>query len=265
MKKGPAIIGAVIGAICAIFLTVGIPSFGSSSHFHGCSSNSRVPAAARDVQWSGDDSIDVRIPGAVHFRAAPEWHATAKGPADVLDHLRIRNGRIEFDESLHLCGADVRIELEGPAVQRWTVSGSGDLSLDRLDQSELFIVVAGSGSAIAGGKVEHTRAEIRGSGDIDLAKLAQNNIDIDIRGSGSILAAGNAERTQVSIEGSGDARLGKLAVKDATISIRGSGNVEIAPEETADVQIYGSGDVRLMSKPKNVQTRIHGSGSVVSG
>lgn len=260
MNKSLAIFGATAGTLCAALL-IGAPSLGHWASLGFCSASSGK-AATRELQWSGGNSMAIKIGGKVHFKVAPEWRAIAHGPAAALEHLRLRRDSIEFDDSLDFCDADVSIELSGPAVERWLVAGSGDLRLEDLNQRQLEVTIAGSGSAVAGGSVEHTRASVRGSGDINLGALTQQRIEVDIRGSGSVMAEGRAERADIAIFGSGDALLGRLRVGNAAVSIRGSGNVDIAPEESAEVQIFGSGDVRLRTEPRHIETQIHGSGNI---
>jgi Putative auto-transporter adhesin, head GIN domain len=203
------------------------------------------------------------VPGVVHFEAGPEWRAVATGPEVILQHLQFSDGVLEFDQPMSRCGAELKIALTGPEVRRWTLLGSGDLTLEQLNQADLDITVSGSGSATATGKVGQTRAAIKGSGDLNLGGLMQTNFDLAIKGSGSVTAGGAAEHTTISIAGSGDARLGRLLVKDASVRIRGSGNADIAPENSADIEIYGSGNVRLLKQPGTMQTSIHGSGTII--
>jgi len=262
MNKRMAILGASAGAVCGLLMTVGLPSFAS---FDVCNSDDMGSIISRELSWSGSNAVEVRLPADVHFKSAPQWAATVRGPSELLKHIRFLNGRLEFDESLHVCKANIEVEMSGPSVRQWTVAGSGDLKIEQLDQPEVIVAVTGSGSITASGKVEHTQAAIRGSGDIDLQSLAQTELDLSIQGSGSATAAGNAQHARVAIAGSGDAHLGKLNVKSADVTIRGSGDAEIAAEEAADVEIKGSGDVRLSRRPKSLQSRVHGSGSVITG
>lgn len=63
------------------------------------------------------------------------------------------------------------------------------------------------------------------------------------------------------------AELAQLAVHSSKIFIAGSGAADIAPSEDADVFIAGSGDVRLHTHPKRLNSRVAGSGQIteVSG
>lgn len=223
MNKHLAAFGAIAGLVSAILLTTGFPSFGHTFNLV-CSSHNGAHAATRALPWRGSESVEIRVPASVHFKTGTQWQATATGPEALLAHLQFNNGKLEFDQSMNLCDADLQIELTGPDVRHWTLAGSGTLALERIDQANLDVVLAGSGIVTASGKVT---------------------------------------RTRILIAGSGNAKLDQLAVQDATVQIRGSGNVDIAPVEIVEVEIGGSGNVRLWSKPKSVQTRIRGSGNVV--
>lgn len=263
MNKLLAIAGSVAGALSAGLLMMGTSSIDSLADFPGCTAQAGGATISRDLQWGGGNGIDIRIPASVHFTVGPTWRAVAKGPAEVLERLRMNDGEIEFEPSFKYCGSDVQIELAGPAVRSWDVRGSGDLVLEGLNQNALNIYVAGSGSVRASGNVRETHGTIKGGGDVNLDNLQQQRIELDIHGSGSATARGTAESTRIAIYGSGNANFGKLEVKSANVRIHGSGDVFVAPSESVEALIYGSGNVRLLSAPKQVQQRIHGSGEVI--
>jgi hypothetical protein len=266
MNKQVAIIGAMAGLISAVLLTTGLTSFGhvfTGPYSGTCSSSRNATMVTRVLPWQGGESVEISVPATVHFVAGPQWRAVATGPEAILKQLQFNQGRLTSVRPLRWCEAEVTIELIGPDVRHWTLAGSGNLTLAQLQQDDLDITLAGSGAVTASGKVQHTRAKLAGSGNLNLEGLEQTDVDLEIRGSGSATAGGSVERTSVLIAGSGDAKLGKLVVKDAIVQILGSGDVDIAPVDTAQVEIGGSGNVRLLRKPRNVQTRIQGSGSVV--
>lgn len=264
MNKPLAIAGVTAGALCAFYLTVGLPSFGDVLSFGSCTQNSGKAFVSRELPWSGGDSVEIRVPATVHFKVGPEWHATANGPAEVLKHLRFADGRIEFDRSrVALCDARLTIDLTGPAVRQWIVSASGDLTLEQLNQTELNLLLSGSGSIAATGVLTRTYATLSGSGKLRIDGGAQQDIAVEISGSGMLTASGATERMQVSIPGSGSANLGALPAKTAMVSIDGSGRVALRAEDSAEVRINGSGIVRLLQKPTSVQTQINGSGRIV--
>ena len=83
-----------------------------------------------------------------------------------------------------------------------------------------------------------------------------------ISGSGTVRAQGSVDQATIKVSGSGEARLGDLAMKQLTVDISGSGKVEAAPKDTADVRISGSGDVKLLSRPANLTSKVSGSGRI---
>lgn len=137
MNKSLAWVGSIAGALSAALLIVGLPSWNGFGKVNGCTSTAIAASTSRALQWSGGDSLEIGVPGSVHFKVGPEWRAVAAGPAEAIKHVRIRNGKIEFDRSFTWCTQGISIELTGPAVQRWILSGSGDLFLEALDQGDL--------------------------------------------------------------------------------------------------------------------------------
>ena len=113
---------------------------------------------------------------------------------------------------------------------------------------------------VAGTRME--KFGIAGSGKIELTNLDQHDIKVSIAGSGTIKATGKVEEVRISIAGSGDADLGGVVSEDVTVKIAGSGNADIAPRDEAEIHIAGSGDVNLHTNPRKVETHIAGSGRI---
>jgi Putative auto-transporter adhesin, head GIN domain len=74
---------------------------------------------------------------------------------------------------------------------------------------------------------------------------------------------GTVERLSVTVSGSGNAKLADVAVRRLSVKISGSGSVEAAPRDEADITISGSGNVRLLSHPARLKTRVAGSGQII--
>jgi hypothetical protein len=106
------------------------------------------------------------------------------------------------------------------------------------------------------------RIGIAGSGNLVMENLSQPELALNISGSGSMRAQGSVDRLTVRISGSGNARLGELAAKQATVHISGSGKVEASPKDQADVTISGSGDVKLLTRPADLHSKVSGSGRI---
>ena len=63
--------------------------------------------------------------------------------------------------------------------------------------------------------------------------------------------------------GSGDLKLGGLVAKNVDVDISGSGEAEIAPQDSLNVVLSGSGAVHLRSEPKKLEASIQGSGHII--
>lgn len=218
--------------------TASIPPSGSGS--------TRAYAASdfSAVQLRGPDDVDVRVGSSFSVRA--------EGDPKVLDHLRIvRDGdalRVGRKQSWLSWGSDTRakVYITMPRIARAGLSGSGNMTVDRVE-----------GAAFDG--------KLSGSGDITIGAVAVDNASFSIAGSGDIAAThGTARQIKVSIAGSGNFEGKNLSASSATVDVAGSGNVSAAVDGAAKVSIAGSGDVDLGPKAK-CSSRTAGSGSVRCG
>jgi hypothetical protein len=190
-----------------------------------CSEQGPPPTAnSRELPWRGDGDVTIDVPASVHYRPGTGETVTLSGAPEALRHVRIDGGRIEFDCDWHGTGDNLEVTLPGRALRRFALNGSGQLYLDDVKQDELTIAINGSGG-------------VRGNGEVDSLNLA--------------------------IAGSGDADLGALNAKRLRAVIAGSGNARVAPEDDADIAIVGSGDVHLLTRPKNLSSRVVGSGRII--
>jgi hypothetical protein len=182
------------------------------------------PQATRDFPWSGGDQLAIAIPADVRYvQADGPAKLTITGPADVLDRIEVRDGRIGFRQGRVVTRESLQVVLTAPGVRRFDISGSGDL------------------------KVEDYR---------------QDEISIDLSGSGSAEVRGRAGTVRLDISGSGEADLSELPVQGAEVDIAGSGEAKVRATDWARLNISGSGSVDLIGQPRRVETDISGSGEV---
>ncbi|HEY1876492.1 MAG TPA: DUF2807 domain-containing protein [Rhizomicrobium sp.] len=226
-----ALIGLTASAACfGAAAAIGGKDFGNGLDFSlfsdrpRCETVAGAIATSRVLDWDGSDHVGLSVGGHASYTPGTDNKVHASGDPQVLAHLRVRNGNIEMDcNGWHHDAGDLAITLPGQEFKRFGIAGSGNLSLQKLDQNMIQLRIAGSGSIKADGKVETADIKIAGSGDVDL---------------------------------------GKLAAQIAMVHIAGSGNTDIAPTEEADIHIAGSGDVNLHTSPKKMETHIAGSGRI---
>ena len=179
----------------------------------------------REMRWEGWTRADSYIPGTVYYQPGPEWRVTVKGPESSVGHLRIEGGQILFDApQMYPQSSSLEVRITGPSLESFGLKGSGALILEN---------------------------------------ITQKHLEINLFGSGSVRGRGAVEELELKAFGSGNAELGELATVDLDVSMFGSGNVEVAPTGNVDISSFGSGDVRLRTKPRHVSTKMIGSGRVI--
>ncbi|MBV8908087.1 MAG: DUF2807 domain-containing protein [Sphingomonas sp.] len=241
-----------------------------------------------DLEWPGSDAVKIKIPARVLYQPGPKPQASVSGDADLVSHVRLNDGALEWDtvdwDRLVDCfpADDLVVQLAGPAVTAWTLNGSGELHLSDVSQDVLRITMRGSGTVTASGKVQEasienagsgradlgrlvtqkTTANIHGSGNLKLSDAKQDVLRIVMHGSGGVTASGTASEVSLESAGSGRADLGQLIVNRASAQVHGSGNVDLAPRQDADISISGSAVVRLHGPVARINSHVSGSGGI---
>jgi Putative auto-transporter adhesin, head GIN domain len=196
----------------------------------GCAAKKASSGEPRtvDLAWSGSDAVKIRIPARVHFQPGPKPQASVSGDAELVGHVRMRNGTLEwdtFDDAIDHCFpvASLVVRLAGPAVPAWTLNGSGEVDLSDIKQDTLRITTHGSSTVTANGEVHDVSLEASGSSRIDLSRLV---------------------------------------AQQASARIHGSADVDLAPRDDADISISGSGVVRLHGAAPRIRSHVSGSGQI---
>jgi hypothetical protein len=197
----------------------------------------------QSVSLTGSPDVIVTVGGQPSVRA--------EGDARLIERLEItvQNGdlRIGYRDSggwswgwHHDRGVTIHVTV--PALLAATLTGSGDMRIDRV-QGDRFV------------------GTVTGSGDLAVGQLQASEGVFTLTGSGGIRAAGRAQRSQVQLQGSGDVDLRALEMRSAVVSLHGSGDVTARAMETAEVHLFGSGDVSITG-PARCQIEKRGSGDV---
>jgi hypothetical protein len=234
-------------AAAALLSTVLIAS---ACHAGGNAEETR-PTAQRDfpvdgsfdrIALAGSSDVVVTVGGTASVRA--------EGDAETLDRLEIVNEGGQLRIGMRSDSGNwfrwrhhrVTVHVTLPALAAATISGSGDMRIDRVE-----------GPRFVGA--------VTGSGDLSVAAATVGDANFSVTGSGDIAAAGRAERASATVVGSGDLRLRGLEAADATISVAGSGNIDIRATRSAAVELRGSGDINVAG-PARCTISKSGSGDV---
>lgn len=192
-------------------------------------------------------------------------------PADLIPYLttKVENGTLKIGKrkngwkKFRYFHEDIKYNITVKDIDHLKISGSGDITADKLEGNNCKVTISGSGE-IDVEKIETDKLDINlsGSGDIDINNLRTENIDAGISGSGDIEVVGKTDRLQVSIAGSGDFDAPKLKSKNAIVDIYGSGDASFSCSENLEAHITGSGDVTCYGDP-SLKSRSTGSGTVI--
>jgi hypothetical protein len=208
-------------------------------------------AATQTYGISSFNKIRISGPFDVHVHVGGSPAARATGPKDALDRLSVeQNGDTLVVKSLpggwggwptgsH---GPVVVEVTAPVLGGIAVTGSGDVTVDRVRGDALDIALSGSGSLDIGTvEVGALSAVMTGSGDMSLTGRARTASAM-LTGSGDLKAAGLvADDAQTKLVGSGDLSLGARHL--VKVVLAGSGDVTIAGPAACTVTRSGSGDV----------------------
>jgi putative autotransporter adhesin-like protein len=231
-------VSAACGVVVAFTSTTGFIGSGYRSWaatIRNCAATTAAKKAGAaeprtvDLAWSGSDAVKIRIPARVRYQPGAKPQASVSGDAELVGHVRMRNGALEwdtFDDSIDDCFPvdSLVIRLSGPAVTAWTLNGSGEL---------------------------------------DLADIKQDALHITTHGSGNVIASGEAHEVSLDAAGSSRADLSRLVSQQASARLHGSADVDLAPREDVDIAISGSAVVRLHgAAAARVHSHISGSGQI---
>jgi hypothetical protein len=197
---------------------------------------------SRNYQVGAFQKIEVAGPYDVTVRTGANPSVSARGGEKLLDRTTVEvdgdklvirpehsGGLFHFDfDTHHKASFTVTV----PQLSAATITGSGDIHVDRVAGSGFEGVVAGSGGLDAGAMdVQQLKLVIAGSGDVKAG-------------------AGRAQTAEYEIAGSGDIDASSVQSQQIKVGIQGAGSVKARATGTADVTIMGSGDVDVTGGAK---------------
>jgi hypothetical protein len=181
-------------------------------------------ATERRWAWDGGDEVKIAVASTVHYRGGEGDEVIIRGAPRALANIEVEHGTIGSSCTGFGRAESVEIILPGRVFREISLAGSGRITLENVKQPELNLSIAGSGTVNAQGAVD---------------------------------------RMKLNIAGSGDARLAELTMKDLEVNVAGSGDTEAAPTDSAQINMTGSGNMRLLSRPTRIESNIKGSGRII--
>ena len=187
-------------------------------------------AATQPREVAAFQSIDLAGSNNVVIRVGEKQSVVVKADDNLLDRVttEVHSGTLVIANTpgSFTTKSPMRVEVDLPALDALTLSGSGN------------IVVTG----------------------VEAKRLAVN-----LPGSGTLAGDGAATRLDVTVGGSGTVQLTRLVAADVRADVSGSGSIFVTATKRLDASVSGSGAILYAGSPPNVTSNITGSGAITGG
>jgi Putative auto-transporter adhesin, head GIN domain len=208
-------------AVVVAVLLAGGGSTGSVLQGSGvAAAQSRVLPSFSSVELAGSNKVTVEVGGpqsvVVHADNNLVRHVTTKVMAGTL---------VIGTTGTFTTSSPMSVDVSLPALAAIRLSGSGEISVNGIDQPRLIVTLSGSGA---------------------------------------LDATGTATQLDVTLSGSGLAQLSNLVARDVHAVVAGSGLIRVAPTAFLNAAVPGSGAIIYSGNPQ-VTSSVTGTGAVTHG
>lgn len=185
------------------------------------------PQTSRTLAWSGADHLDLDLPADVRYvQADGPGTVTVTGPKRAVDQVSVQGDSIRYERHRPHWRPKLSIVVRAPNISGFGISGANTLVIEN---------------------------------------YRQKTLRLDVSGLGEVTATGEADDVDVDMSGKGEVDLGALKTRGANVDISGAAQATIAPTERAKLEISGAGDIRLLTRPAQLETDISGAGTLRQG
>ncbi len=180
-------------------------------------------SATKEIAWDGATALVLDVPADVTFTQGSE----GPGKLTVTGPKRSLDTLTltggRLQDGVNNEGERLKIVMTAPKVTRFELTGIDRLTLDGYDQDSLEISTTGMSKVTGHGKTTTLKLDMTGAGEVDLAGL-----DAD----------------------------------SAEVTLSGAARAAIAPRTSARLDVSGSGEVELKTRPLKLEKNVSGSGEV---
>jgi hypothetical protein len=107
--------------------------------------------------------------------------------------------------------------------------------------------------------------KLSGSGEISVTRIDAPQLTVTLSGSGALSASGTTARLDVTVGGSGLAQLSDLTARDVHAVVTGSGLIRVTATASLDAAVPGTGAIVYSGNPPRVTSSVTGTGAVTRG
>ncbi|MBR7621479.1 DUF2807 domain-containing protein [Phenylobacterium sp. 20VBR1] len=180
-------------------------------------------SATKEIAWDGATTLVLDVPADVTFTQGSE----GPGKLTVTGPKRALDTLTlsggRLTDTVSNEGQRLKIVMTAPKVTRFELTGIDRLTLEGYDQDSLEISTTGMSKVTGRGKTRLLKLDMTGAGEVDLAGL-----DAD----------------------------------SAEVTLSGAAQASIAPRSSARLDVSGSGEVELTTRPLKLEKNVSGSGEV---
>lgn len=208
------------------------------------------PVVMENRNVSNFTSIHFDLPGDLYYTEDNQYkleiHAQENIIKEIETYVAGNELKVKVPDHIHLRSReDIRIMVSGPAVTELSLRSSGNIKITQPY------------------KPANARLFVRGSGSITINHMETTNVDASVSGSGDLrVFNGKAKYQDVEISGSGRIDLLGIIADTARAEISGSGSIRLHVNDELNSKILGSGTVYYKGNPA-INTTVSGSGKVV--
>ena len=179
----------------------------------------REVAAFQSVDLAGSNNVVIRV--------GEKQSVVVKADDNLLDRVttEVHSGELVIANTpgSFTTKSPMRVEIDVPALDAVTLSGSGNIVVTGVDAKRLVVHLPGSGTLTGDGAATHLDIAVGGSGMVQLTRLVASDVRADVSGSGSIFVTAT-KRLDASVSGSG-AILYTGSPQDVSRNVTGSGAI----------------------------------------
>ena len=162
-----------------------------------CQAVAGATARQRILDWDGSDHAGLALRGHARYTPGTDDRVHVTGSQQVLAHLRVEDGDIELDcPGWGSRTEDLQITLPGRTFRKFELAGTGWLTLDKLDQRNLKIEMAGVGKVEADSRGDKVEIEMAGIGHADFGQVSSREARVEIAGIGKAAPPAKRPRTR---------------------------------------------------------------------
>lgn len=186
MSKTLALVAAISLVLCVAFLGaarwIGGDAIFHDPHALGGLRPLIDMATRKEWRWAGGDTLAVDAPMTLHYLPQGKPNVTITGPAEAVEHVHFREGRIGSDA---VSPKGLKAVVSGVAIRKFLVNNGETLELGHVDQPDLEIHINSNGTVRGDGKVGRLKLTINGSGNAELGGLSVGDATVTLFGSGN--------------------------------------------------------------------------------